>query len=318
MNTNTEDILTEWEKHLIRLARSQGTIEQRVGDARRLLAQIGPIERITRKDLEQHIDQRSGSWSPAYRKKVYTSYRLFFTWAKQQKLILKHPARKLATIKVPRGIPRPAPESVVLSAFDNATNVESAMLCLGATQGLRRSEIAGVHPKNRNGIFLTVLGKGNKERVVALDPLTAALLDELEAEQGRESYYFPGRFGGHLHPATVYKWLKRHLGTDWSTHNLRHRAATIGLRATKDIRGVQEMLGHASLETTQIYTDVKFENLSEIVAATSLKHLLVERRLSEVAMKAPELISSGDEDVIRALQTLRKHMNEHVPVASHR
>lgn len=123
------------------------------------------------------------------------------------------------------------------------------MLSLAAAQGLRRAEIATAHPMNRDGDLLRVTGKGSEERVVPLDVLTLSLLEQFEAMQGRQEFYFRGRSGGHLHPATVYKWLKRYLGDDWSTHNLRHRAASLGLRVTGDLRGVQELLGHASLAT---------------------------------------------------------------------
>lgn len=153
------------------------------------------------------------------------------------------PFQAFACDRGPHYLPKPIPEDVVLDAFDQATTAESAMLCLAGTQDLRRSEIASAHPKNRDGKTLRVQGKGRRERIVPLDGMTYSLLVQIESEQGCNEFYFKRRFGGHLHDHTVYVWVKRHLGSDWSTHNLRHRAASHGLQTTKDIRGVQELLG---------------------------------------------------------------------------
>lgn len=306
---NTNELLAEYRLHLLRLGRSPGTLKQRLGDLQRLHVHAGPLEKITKTDLEQHLDAHSEFWSPAYRKKVYASYRSFFQWARKRKLIAQNPSKGLEVVRVPRYLPRPAPEDVVLEAFDNASTVEAAMLCLGATQGLRRSEIAAAHPSQRDGVSLRVLGKGSKERVVPLDPLTMSLLEQLESEQGRDDYYFRGRFGGHVHPATVYKWLKKHLGSEWSTHNLRHRAASHGLRETRDLRGVQELLGHASLATTQIYTEVATEQLTLIVTANSLRTKVIERRLSQTLLSSNVPPAVTDADVQQAMGVLAHHLS---------
>ena len=172
------------------------------------------------------------------------------------------------------------PESIVLNAFQHGTLAERAMLALGASLGLRREEIATAHPRNRAGDTIRVIGKNSDERVVALDTLTASLLLELEVEQGSDVYYFPGRFGGHLHPQTIYKWVKARLGPEWSTHNLRHRAATIGLDCTGDIRAVQELLGHRSTSSTQLYTAVTGSRIARVVETTSLGSYDSSRRIA--------------------------------------
>lgn len=306
---NDAKLLYEYRLHLLRLGRSPGTLEQRLGDVRRLLESIGPAKSLSRRNLEAFIDEQTEHWSAAYRKKVYTSYRIFFYWARKRQFIQTNPAKNLATVRVPRYLPRPAPEDVVIEAFDGAPLIESAMLCLAATQGLRRAEIASAHPMNRDSDLLRVTGKGSKERVVPLDPLTLNLLEQIESLQGRHEFYFRGRFGGHLHPATVYKWLKRYLGDDWSTHNLRHRAASLGLRATGDLRGVQELLGHASLATTQVYTFVDTHQLAEIVEATSLQRKVIEYRLNKVLLQSPTQ-SATSSDVVRAMTILATHLRD--------
>ncbi|WP_053353140.1 tyrosine-type recombinase/integrase [Leucobacter musarum] len=302
-------LLQEYRLHLLRQGRSPGTLEQRLGDVRRLLEAIGPADSVSRQSLESYIDERTEHWSAAYRKKVYASYRIYFYWARKRQFIQNNPAKHLAVVRVPRYLPRPAPEDVVIEAFDGAPLIESAMLSLAAAQGLRRAEIASAHPMNRDGDLLRVTGKGSKERVVPLDALTLSLLEQLEAMQGRQEFYFRGRFGGHLHPATVYKWLKRYLGDDWSTHNLRHRAASLGLRVTGDLRGVQELLGHASLATTQVYTLVDTHQLAAIVEATSLQRKVIEYRLNKVLLKSPTQGVQA-EDVLAAMSVLAMHLRD--------
>lgn len=298
--------LHEYRRHLQQLGRSEGTIAQRVGDIARLERAAGNALVLTKNDLTTYLEECTEDWSPAYRKKVYISYAMFFKWAKKNQLSSVNPAKHLPQVLVPRYLPKPVPEDVVLEAFDTATTAECAMLCLGATQGLRRVEIAQAHPANRVDRMLRVTGKGSKERVVPLDSMTLTLLLQLESEQGVDDYYFRGRFGGHIRPETVYKWLKRHLGTDWSTHNLRHRAASHGLKETRDLRGVQDLLGHESLNTTQVYTYVSPEALQHIVDANSLRAKLVERRLEAIlSTQRPNRNGEpADERIVEAIQLL--------------
>ena len=245
-------MLRLYRQYLLARGNSLGTITQRVGDLHRLGPTFPDLLAVTAQDLEEYLARRARTWKPEYNKRIRTSLRIFYQWALREGRISVDPTFGFAPVRIPRTLPRPAPDSIVLSAFDAGTLAERAMLSLAAAQGLRREEIASAHPANRVGGNLRVIGKNSDERVVPLDTLTASLLRTIEIEQGVRDYYFPGRFGGHLHPATVYKWLKHHLGPDWSTHNLRHRAATVGLDGTGDLRAVQELLGHRSISTTQL------------------------------------------------------------------
>lgn len=112
--------------------------------------------------------------------------------------------------------------------------------------------------------------------VVPLDELTLAALVSLEGVHGRDAFYFPGRFGGHIHPSTVYRWVTS-CTPGWTLHSLRHRAATAEYAGTKDLRATQELLGDASPATTQIYTAVAFTDMQAVVDAASLGKTLSER-----------------------------------------
>jgi integrase/recombinase XerC len=120
-----------------------------------------------------------------------------------------------------------------------------------------------------------VLGKGEKERIVCFGPPTAGALRgylaALEAAPpGRGHPLFTGRTGRRLHPRTVQRRVHLHLGRlaragGTSPHALRHSFATHLLDHGADIRAIQELLGHANLGTTQVYTHVSIEALRDAV-----------------------------------------------------
>lgn len=273
-------VITAYKRHLHSFGYAQGTVNSRAADIRRLEEHIGDPLQLTASELLEFLSSRIGIWAPEYRKRVAASVRVFYRWATDEGLIDENPASRLPPVRVPRSLPRPAPDAVVLDAFARGTLAERAMIALGATLGMRREEIASAHPRDRLGSRLRVVGKGSHERVLPLDELTGSLLVQLEVEQGIDHYYFPGRFGGHLHPATVGKFIRQQLGGGWSTHTLRHRAATVGLESTGDIRAVQEMLGHRSIATTQIYTQVSAVRSGRVVEATALPTTHDSRRVA--------------------------------------
>jgi integrase len=126
-------------------------------------------------------------------------------------------------------------------------------MLLAGQCGLRRGEIARASredvEQDLSGWSLRVLGKGGHTRMV---PLT----DELGREILRRDpgYLFPSSHGGHLTPHHLGKTIAAALAAGHTTHSLRHRCATVSYAATRDLRAVQELLGHAKPETTAIYT----------------------------------------------------------------
>lgn len=148
-----------------------------------------------------------------------------------------------------------------------ATSRDRALVMLGRYACLRLNEITTLHMRNRDGDRLIIRGKGDKERIVyANEPLLFALR-RLEQDEP-SGYYFPGETDGHLHPQSVHKIIKRITG--WNPHALRHAGATAAYRATGDLRAVQDMLGHASLATTQRYLHLDDEARRRVAAATAI------------------------------------------------
>jgi integrase len=164
--------------------------------------------------------------------------------------------------------------SLACRAF--ARNDEKGLaVLLGLYAGLRRAEIAALRWTDVDDEgWLTVVGKGDRTRVIPLHPILVAALASRRCHlpsAGGSDFVFPGRFGAGQHPATVWGWV-REVALDAglgkiSTHVLRHTALATALDATRDLRAVQELAGHASPETTAIYTRATKARLEAAVAA---------------------------------------------------
>jgi site-specific recombinase XerD len=162
-----------------------------------------------------------------------------------------------------------APMTTVIDVRDHA------VLELLYAAGLRVSELCGL---NRDGLDLrgatvTVLGKGRKERRVpihqtAVSALTHWLDEGRESMEGPPEAVFVNQRGARLGPRDVRRILDRRAAAPTHPHALRHTYATHLLDGGADLRVVQELLGHASLATTQIYTHVSKERLRAVYEET--------------------------------------------------
>jgi len=153
--------------------------------------------------------------------------------------------------------------------------------------GLRVSELCGLNITSVKDDSLIVLGKGNKERTVYLNnaclAAIAAYLPERERIQPlNEKALFLSQKRGRIDRRTVHNLVKKHLtqagldSTRYSSHKLRHSAATLMLQNGVDVRTLQELLGHENLNTTQIYTHVESAQLREAVTANPLSQLTID------------------------------------------
>ena len=154
---------------------------------------------------------------------------------------------------------------------------DRAMLELFYSSGLRLSELVGLRWLDLDlaGAEVRVLGKGRKTRVLPVGRHALAALRALGAAQGMpaDGPVFRGRGGAPIHPRTVQLRLKtlalqqgmpRHV----HPHLLRHTFASHLLESSGDLRAVQELLGHADIATTQIYTHLDFQHLAKVYDAT--------------------------------------------------
>lgn len=256
-------ILTMFEQWLNASYRASGTVSLRMRHVRRLARRV-QLTLARDEHLEQAL-AATRDLAPETRHSILASWRLFYRWAVARRLVLVDPTLLIEQIPVPVRMPRVAPDAAVNRGILNATPRDRGLVLLGRYACLRLSEIAGLHMRDRRGEVLLIRGKGDKERYVYVnDPLSVAL-DMLEDRLPR-GHYFPGETAGHLHPQSVHKIIKRVTG--WNPHALRHAGATAAYRGTGDLRAVQEMLGHASLSTTQRYLHLDDAARRRVAAAT--------------------------------------------------
>lgn len=210
------------------------------------------------------------SWKPETRRAYRASLRAFFWWAQATGRRADNPGALIPVVTVPRGLPRPAPENVVVAALGVADEETRLMIRLAAVCGLRRGEIARVRVEDLEpdllGMSLRVHGKGGHVRQVPVPDDVAASI-----RRRGSGWVFPSprRPGEHLTPHHVGVMVSRVLPEGWTCHTLRHRCATVAYRSTRDLRAVQELLGHAKPETTARYTQVPQDAVrAAVVAAT--------------------------------------------------
>lgn len=256
--------LKAYENHLLATRHSPATARQYVGHITRFSRVHPNILDATTEDLEEYMAKRRHLAAESL-KSIRAAFRSYYGWAERAHLIDRSPAEPLESIRVPVVVPRLAADDQVQLALLTATDQQRAMILLGRLACLRLTELTTLQMRQREGDVLRITGKGEKQRLVPIaDDLMPVLL-KLERIQPY-GYYFPGRFGGSMHPQSVNKIITRVTGTN--PHSLRHAGATAAFQATKNLRAVQELLGHSSLATTQRYLHVILDDLRAAVAGT--------------------------------------------------
>ncbi len=213
------------------------------------------------------------------------SLRSFYRFAQQRQLASSNPAKPLRNPRGQRKLPHFLTNDEVGKLLEAPATLsvmglrDHAILETMYSAGLRVSEVVGLNDGDlefEEGIA-RIRGKGRKER---LSPLGSYAIDALHAYKrvrvlstkaptGREAPVFVNRFGNRLTTRSVGRMLEKYIaqqGLDSRTtpHTLRHSFATHLLDRGADIRSVQELLGHKSLVTTQIYTHLSTANLREV------------------------------------------------------
>lgn len=263
-------LLDQFETYLIKNNRAKATIRTRINQIRNFQAHNPDLLLVNAIDILAFLSPQRRRLSDAYRDSLLDGLRVFYGWATDLGLISINPTLDVPSIKFRPEIKPAMPREQVLDLFKVADHTERTILSLAYLQMMRLSEIAQAHPKDRNGPYLQVQGKGGKVRTIPLAKTTLSNLITLEKIQGRKSYYFPGRFSGHLHSATIYKWIKQRVGPDWSTHSFRRSGAVHAYENGASLRVLQEILGHQSLETTQQYLSVTQESLRDAIAGIDI------------------------------------------------
>lgn len=242
----------EWVKFLQSDGASQNTVRARRYQMYLIAASVrkGPW-RVTESDLRGFFAGHD-DWSPGTRRKYVSALRSFFGWAHARGYVKRNPAGSLVQSRLVQYRPRPIPEDVLAAALARTKGTRlHLMLLLGAQLGMRRTEIAAAHTDavvpHGSGFALRFIGKGNRERTQPLTPDVVAAIRALP-----RGWCFPNGRGGHLTGDRVTRLLSAELAP-YTAHQLRHRFGTVVYRKSKDILLTRDLLGHTSVNTTQVY-----------------------------------------------------------------
>jgi integrase/recombinase XerC len=295
VSENYEKLIAAFTRHLeIERALSVHTIRAYLGDLESLLVHleaigvtdISQLELVHLRSWLANQQIKGGARTTLSRRAV--SVRLFTKWAVKNKYLAKDVAATLATPKGHRTLPevldiadaKVAMDSLATRAAEEETPIslrDVAMVELLYATGARVAELCGLDLSDvdYDRQTIRVLGKGNKERTIPMgNPAMKAL--NLWLKDGRDviknaqsdNAVFLGARGKRIDQRTVrtvvYKALEAIEGIErLGPHALRHSTATHLLEGGADLRTVQEILGHASLATTQIYTHVSTDRLQK-------------------------------------------------------
>ncbi len=212
--------------------------------------------------------------------RALAAWRSFSRFCVRRGILERDPARELAFPRLPRRLPRTLPVLDLNAALDRlaggadpAAARDRALLEVLYSTGLRLSELVGLNrgDVDRGARLLRVRGKGRRERIVPIGEGALAALDAYLAGLARpamraDAPVFVGPRGLRIAGRTVQRVTRRRLGAvaaglGVSPHALRHSFASHLLDGGADLRAIQELLGHRSLSSTQVYTHVSTARL---------------------------------------------------------
>lgn len=263
------DFIAAFADHLVELRRADSTIETYVGVLRDADATL-PMGLIcaTEDELRQWL--RARKWTKATAQLRTVIFRVFFSWAcdpRRSPRLDFNPAAYLPSVKVPRRYPRPAPTGELAEILRQAQQPYRRLFVLAAFAGARCIELAALDRAHVNEQITLLHGKGDTSRLVPTHPQIWAEVRDLPpgpvlrspSTGGRKTRRQVAQTGNHALDRMGYGHITMHM--------LRHWFATEAYEASdEDLRAVQELLGHASPNTTQIYVQVNRRRMAAAVA----------------------------------------------------
>ena len=251
-------------RHLFDLAADTTLDQLRIHHIRRFIAQLH--------------SQGLGGRSLA---RMLSAWRGFFTYLMRDHGLTDNPCAGLRVPKSPKNLPQALSPDETMRLVEIPTDTpeairDKAMFELFYSSGLRLAELVSLDPAqlDMSAGEVRVTGKGSKTRIVPLGQYAIAALRNWlsireQIAKPDETALFVGKRGQRISPRVVqlrlgYWGVKQGITSKVHPHLLRHSFATHVLQSSGDLRAVQEMLGHASISTTQVYTHLDFQYLSKI------------------------------------------------------
>jgi integrase/recombinase XerC len=268
-----------------RLAANTLAAYSRDGELLIALAGERPLASLDGHDVRRFVATlHSKGQSPRSLARILSAWRGLFAWLQRQREVASNPCSGVRPPKAAKNLPRVlAPDEAVqlLTVGDAATFApcDRALFELAYSCGLRVSELTGIDLDAIDASTgeVRVTGKGSKTRIVpvgrhALAAIEAWMPVRAKLAKAGEKALFVGRTGRRLSVREVQRRIKRRalaagLQVDVHPHMLRHSFASHVLQSSGDLRAVQEMLGHASITSTQVYTHLDFQHLAKVYDA---------------------------------------------------
>jgi len=246
---------------------------------------ISQLNSLTRQDITGYLlDQRKRGLSTRSVARQLAALRMFYRFLVREKMLVADVTQLIDTPKLGRALPHTLDYhdiETLLAAPNTRTKLglrDRAILELMYATGLRVSEVSKLtlHDLNAEAGFLRTIGKGSKERIVPVgkqavewvERYTTEARPRLENGGASQSEVFLSLRGQALSTKTIWHLVKKYaraagITKPLSPHTLRHSFATHLLNNGGDLRVIQEMLGHADISTTQVYTHVDQQRLKE-------------------------------------------------------
>ena len=256
-------------------AMSQNTVASYCSDVGKFLEFYGGrVEDVNVSDVDEYLQSRSGL-SERSQARVLSSLKSFFDWLVLENVLKDNPCDRIDAPKIGRYLPAVLSEEEVTCLIDSVDVStwqgvrDKAILEVLYGCGLRVSEASGLKISciyMKEG-FVRIIGKGNKERLVPIGEMAVQAVDAYlsvrpePADQDSLDILFLNRFGRPLSRVSMFTMIKKQavvagIRKEISPHTFRHSFATHLLEHGADLRVVQEMLGHESISTTEIYTHI--------------------------------------------------------------
>ena len=272
-------------RHARRLSPHTVAAYSRDGGLLLQLAEERGLAALGTQDIRRFIAVLHGKGqSPRSLARILSSWRGFYEWLARAREVSANPCTGVRAPRAPKHLPQTLSpdEAVRLVSREDATPAglrDRALFELAYSCGLRVSELTDLDLEHldRESGEVRVTGKGAKTRIVpvgahALTAIARWLGPRAGLARPGEKALFVGRSGRRLSPREVQKRIKlwaaaAGLDVDVHPHMLRHSFASHVLQSSGDLRAVQEMLGHASIASTQVYTHLDFQHLAKVYDA---------------------------------------------------
>ena len=232
--------------------------------------------------LSHLLNLQERSYAPTTRARKVAAARSFFKFLVAEGSIKDDPTQNMESLSVGRSLPKPISVSQVRILLEQPTKRstpeakrDAAMLQLLYASGMRVSELVSLNLEDiiDEGDYVRCFGKGHKERLIPIHKQAALAIEEYVTgarlqlvRNDEETALFLNRRGERLTRQGFWQILKGYaksagLQADITPHTLRHSFATHMLSGGADLRSVQELLGHANISTTQVYTHLTTEHI---------------------------------------------------------